>query len=119
MSLLTTSAASLHQLGAAAAFAGSARHAVTLGSAAAPGHVRNTLPETSITIGELDGRPSERMARLRNAFERAGVAVGVAPDILSARWEKLLLVGPWRRRGGHHARAVGCGPDHAGNAAAA
>jgi len=35
------------------------------------------------------------MARLRNAFERAGMAVEVAPDILSARWEKLVLVGPW------------------------
>lgn len=68
--------------------------AVMLGSAVAPGCIHNTLP-TSITIGELDGEISGRMERLRNAFERAGVTVAISSDILRARWEKLILVGPW------------------------
>lgn len=39
--------------------------ALMLGSAVAPGHIRNTLPASSITIGELDGHPSERLVRLQ------------------------------------------------------
>ncbi|MGE5443787.1 MAG: ketopantoate reductase family protein [Ignavibacteriales bacterium] len=69
--------------------------AVMLGRAVAPSHIRNTLPQTSISIGELDGRSSARIVRLQKAFERAGVAAKIATDILSARWEKLILVGPW------------------------
>lgn len=52
--------------------------AVMLGSAVAPGHIRNTLPQTSISVGELDGRESERVVRLCNAFERGGVRAKIA-----------------------------------------
>ncbi len=69
--------------------------AVMFGSVIAHGHIRNTIPHTSLTIGELDGHTSERVAQLQKAFERAGVTVTISPDILSARWQKLLLVGPW------------------------
>jgi 2-dehydropantoate 2-reductase len=69
--------------------------AVMLGTAVAPGHIRNTLPNTSITLGELDKHRSERAVRLQQAFERAGVTAKVSADIVSARWQKLLLVGPW------------------------
>ncbi len=69
--------------------------AVMFGHMIAPGHIRNAIPHTSVTIGELDGRGSERVTQLQKAFERAGVKVTVSPDILRARWQKLLLVGPW------------------------
>ncbi len=69
--------------------------AVMLGSVVAPGRIRNTLPKTSASIGELDGHSSERLDRLQRAFEQAGVTTRNVPNILSARWEKLILVGPW------------------------
>jgi 2-dehydropantoate 2-reductase len=69
--------------------------AVMLGSVIAPGHIRNTLPETSISIGELDKHKSERVIRLQKAFEQAGVAAKIVTDILALRWEKLIMVGPW------------------------
>lgn len=69
--------------------------AVMFGSVVAPGHIRNTLTHTWVSLGELDGHVSERLDRLQKVFERSGVAAKIAPDILSARWEKLILVGPW------------------------
>ncbi len=69
--------------------------AVMLGSVIAPGHIRNTLEHPYVTIGELDGRHSERVLRLQQTFERARVRVNVVADILAARWEKLILVGPY------------------------
>ncbi len=69
--------------------------AIMLGRSVEPGHIRNSLPHTSISIGELDVRGSERMVGLQVAFERAGVHAVISPDIVSARWEKLVLVGPW------------------------
>jgi 2-dehydropantoate 2-reductase len=69
--------------------------AVMSGSVVAPGHIRNHIAHTSITIGELDGTTSPRMVRVQKAFEHAGVAASISPDITSARWQKLLLVGPW------------------------
>ena len=49
----------------------------------------------SVTIGELDGHRSERVVRLQQTFERAGVSAKIAVDIVTARWEKLILVGPY------------------------
>ena len=69
--------------------------AVMMGTRVAPGHIRNTLPNSSITLGELDGRRSERVLRLQQAFERGGVAIKVSADIVSSLWQKLLMVGPW------------------------
>ncbi len=69
--------------------------AITLGRSIAPGHIRNRLPHSSITIGELNGNISERIARLQRAFQRAGVTANISTDILKARWGKLVLVGPW------------------------
>jgi 2-dehydropantoate 2-reductase len=69
--------------------------ALMLGTSVAPAHIRNTLPRTSIALGELDSSHSERLNRLQQAFEHAGVAARISPDIISSRWEKLMLVGPW------------------------
>lgn len=58
----------------------------------APGHVRHAGVEPSVEFGELGGRSSERLARLRLAFERAGVQAAVAPDIAVTIWEKFLFI---------------------------
>lgn len=61
----------------------------------APGHVRHIGGATFIKFGELDGRRSSRIERLRDAFVRAGVDAEVPDDIRVALWEKLLLVVPF------------------------
>jgi 2-dehydropantoate 2-reductase len=57
-----------------------------------PGRIRNIGGASYIKFGELDNRPSDRAARLRRAFERAGVTVEVPLDIHKALWDKFLLV---------------------------
>ena len=57
-----------------------------------PGRIRSLGDAHFVKFGELDGRPSERVERLRAAFERAGVVVKVPFDIRAALWEKLLFV---------------------------
>src|SRR5262249_34343449 len=58
-------------------------------------HIRNTMAQPFITFGMLDNAHSERMERLREAYERAGVKATIASDIRAALWEKLLFVGPF------------------------
>jgi 2-dehydropantoate 2-reductase len=57
-----------------------------------PGHVRHAGLEPYVALGELDNRPSERAARLREALARAGVAAEVPPDIGVAMWGKFLFI---------------------------
>jgi 2-dehydropantoate 2-reductase len=45
-----------------------------------------------VVFGELDGRPSPRLQRLREAFAAAGVPADVVPDIRRALWEKYLMI---------------------------
>lgn len=59
---------------------------------AAPGHIRHVGIEPYVALGELDRTPSERVERLRQAFERAGVVVEVPDDIQVAIWEKFLFI---------------------------
>lgn len=65
------------------------------GSVAGPAHFRNVMPRPFITFGELDNRPSERLAWLRQAYENAGVQATLAEDIRAALWQKLMFVGPF------------------------
>lgn len=61
-----------------------------------PGHIRHSGADPFIRFGELDNRPSERVERLRQAFERAsGLAVEVPSDIHAAMWHKFLLITAW------------------------
>ncbi len=57
-----------------------------------PGHIRHSGAKPYVALGELDNRPSERVERLKAAFDRADVAVEVPADIQVAMWEKLLLI---------------------------
>ncbi len=45
-----------------------------------------------IALGELDGRPSMRAERLRDAFENAGVPVELSPQIRRVMWEKYIFI---------------------------
>jgi 2-dehydropantoate 2-reductase len=59
-----------------------------------PGRIRHAGAEPTILFGELDHRPSERAARLKEAFDRASVKAEVPPDILRSMWTKFLFIAP-------------------------
>ena len=61
----------------------------------APGHIKHIGGVTFIKFGELDGKKSERVERLRAEFAAAKVDVEVPDDIRVALWEKLMLVVPF------------------------
>jgi len=60
-----------------------------------PGHIRHIGAEPYLAFGEMDSRPSERTARLRETFMGAGVTVEISPDIQAALWDKFLFVVSW------------------------
>ncbi len=59
---------------------------------AGPGHIRHVGIEPYVAFGELDGRKSERAARLKQALEGAGVSVNIPEDIQAAMWEKFVFI---------------------------
>jgi 2-dehydropantoate 2-reductase len=61
-----------------------------------PGRIKHAGVPPRVELGELDGRPSERVERLRAAFARCqGVTVAVPADIQAALWEKFLFIAPF------------------------
>ena len=56
------------------------------------GVIRHAGFKPSIIIGELDNRPTERVARIEQVFKRAGVEITVAADIQVALWTKFLFI---------------------------
>ncbi|MGH7646001.1 MAG: 2-dehydropantoate 2-reductase [Gemmatimonadales bacterium] len=64
----------------------------TVSQVAGPGRIRSAGEVHFVKLGELDNRPSGRVERLRQAFERAGVKAEVPADILQAIWGKFVLV---------------------------
>jgi 2-dehydropantoate 2-reductase len=75
-------------LGAGHAVGGVAYVFATLES---PGVIAHRLLGRAV-FGELDGRSSPRLDRLRAAFDAAGVPAEVLPDIRRALWQKYLLI---------------------------
>ncbi len=61
----------------------------------APGHIRHAAGVPFVQLGELDNRPSERLDRLRQAFEQAKVQIELPADIQCALWMKFLFITPW------------------------
>jgi 2-dehydropantoate 2-reductase len=57
----------------------------------APGHAMAGIRGKLTTIGELDGRITDRARQIADAFTRAGLATTVSPDIMGAMWDKLLV----------------------------
>lgn len=60
----------------------------------APGHIRHAASDPFVMFGELDNSRSERVERLRAAFERASVKAEVPQDIHRAMWTKFLFIAP-------------------------
>jgi 2-dehydropantoate 2-reductase len=59
---------------------------------AGPGHIKHVAIEPFVAFGELDGRASERVDKLRLAFDRAGVKVEASVDIQAAMWRKFVFI---------------------------
>jgi 2-dehydropantoate 2-reductase len=60
-----------------------------------PGHILSIGETNFVKFNEMDNKPSERVGRLCQVFERAGVRVEVPPDIHAAMWEKFIFVAPY------------------------
>ena len=60
----------------------------------APGHIRHVAAEPFVMFGELDNRETERVARLRAAFESAGVKADAPVEIHRSMWTKFLFIAP-------------------------
>jgi len=63
--------------------------AIVAGERPEPGLVRWTY-DGGTRIGELDGRPSERVTRLVDLLGRAGLSSKVSTEIVAATWTKLV-----------------------------
>ena len=65
-----------------------------------PGHVCHAGADPFIRFGELDNRPSERVEKLCQIFDRAvGLTAEIPPDIQVAMWQKFLFVTAWSGMG--------------------
>jgi 2-dehydropantoate 2-reductase len=56
----------------------------------APGHVLH-VGKGMTFIGELNGKVTQRLTRVAEAFQRAGIEVTPTPDVLKEIWSKLAL----------------------------
>ncbi len=57
-----------------------------------PGHIRHLGVEPCVVFGELDGRGSERVTAIMDAFEGAGVGVESPANIWGSIWEKFAFI---------------------------
>lgn len=57
-----------------------------------PGHIRHAGFTPSIVVGELDNLRTDRIARIEQVFNRAGLETTIAPDIHVALWMKFLFI---------------------------
>jgi 2-dehydropantoate 2-reductase len=64
----------------------------TISQVVSPGRIRSIGASNFVKFGELDGRRSDRVERLRQVFEQAGVRAETPADINAALWEKFLFV---------------------------
>jgi 2-dehydropantoate 2-reductase len=56
-----------------------------------PGHVIAGVKGKETMIGELDGCVTERVQRIADAFNRAGLDTRVSDDIVGTMWDKLMI----------------------------
>jgi 2-dehydropantoate 2-reductase len=56
------------------------------------GTIRVLTPQFDVELGELDGSPSTRAARLASAFKDAGADVAVPGNIVDAMWAKWVFI---------------------------
>ncbi|HVS33216.1 MAG TPA: 2-dehydropantoate 2-reductase [Thermoanaerobaculia bacterium] len=60
-----------------------------------PGVIRHIGAEPLIAFGEMDGRPSERLERLRDVIVAAGIKCEIPPDIRRSMWTKFVFIAPF------------------------
>lgn len=60
-----------------------------------PGHIRHAAVDPQMMFGELDHSISERVTRIAEAFQRAGIKAEVPPDIHRSMWTKFLFIAPY------------------------
>ena len=58
----------------------------------APGHILHVGAEPYVAFGEQDNHRSDRLERLREAFDRTGIRAEIPEDIDAALWRKFLFV---------------------------
>jgi 2-dehydropantoate 2-reductase len=58
----------------------------------APGHIRHTGFAPTIIIGELHNRRTDRIGRIEEVFNRAGLGTTIDKDIQVALWTKFLFI---------------------------
>ena len=75
--------------GPAQTIAGTTAHGATV---VRFGHIRHAGKGETV-IGELDGKPTERLEKIKRFFESAGIATQITPDVTSLLWSKLLING--------------------------
>lgn len=74
---------------------------------ASPGVIRHTGSIARLTIGELDGRRSARLAALADALAQARVDVVVSDDVQRAIWEKFVMLSAFSGLTASHRSAIG------------
>ncbi|HET6977929.1 MAG TPA: 2-dehydropantoate 2-reductase [Pyrinomonadaceae bacterium] len=57
-----------------------------------PGHIRHAGFAPTIIIGELDNRRSDRIVKIEEVFQHAGLDTTIAADIQIALWTKFLFI---------------------------
>ncbi|MCL4552977.1 MAG: ketopantoate reductase family protein [Candidatus Marsarchaeota archaeon] len=61
------------------------------GDSVAPGRVVTGLRDKLTIIGEIDGRPSSRVAKISHLFNSSGLLTEVSDNVLGVVWNKLLV----------------------------
>jgi len=72
----------------------------------APGVIRH-VAGGHVILGEQDGRITPRLARIKAAFDRAGVGCELTADLAQAIWEKLVANAVFNVIGAAHGWALG------------
>lgn len=78
-----------------------------------PGHLRHAGADPAIVFGELDGRVSDRLQRLKGMFDQAqGVSAEIVADIDVELWKKFMLIVGWSGLGAVTRAPVGIFRSH-------
>jgi 2-dehydropantoate 2-reductase len=59
-----------------------------------PGVVYGPATPAKITLGEMDGAMSKRIAAVQQAFKEGGIPLELQSDVLTFLWQKLVYVAP-------------------------
>ena len=72
-----------------------------------PGHIKHVGFDPSITIGELDNQPGQRLDRIYKTLINAGIKTSIADDFDVALWTKFLFIASFSGVGAMNGKAAG------------